>query len=54
VTCTSAGRAESETSLTELFAVDMLVEDMLAVDMLAVDMGLFPLSMVLGRMTDQI
>jgi hypothetical protein len=41
-------------SLTELFAVDMLVEDMLAVDMLAVDMGLFPLSMVLGRMTDQI
>jgi hypothetical protein len=43
VTRTPAGRAESETSLTELLAVDML----------ALDMGLFPLSMVLGRMTVQ-
>jgi hypothetical protein len=48
VTRTPAGRAESETSLTELLAVDML-----ALGMLALDMGLFPLSMVLGRMTVQ-
>jgi hypothetical protein len=49
VTRTPAGRVESETSLTELLA-----EDTLAEDTLAEDMGLFPLSMVLGRMTDQI
>src|SRR6267143_1737798 len=42
VTRTPAGRAESETSLTELLAADMFAVDMLAVDMLAVDMGPVP------------